>query len=203
MGAALGILVFFSDYFSPLFVGNVMRPITDKAKVSREKLAWLCDCTSAPVCITLPFTAWGVYVAGLVVGFGTFATADAGQAAVIHSIPFQLYGILTIVMILLVALGFLPDYGPMKKAEERARTTGKVVADGDTPMLSRELDTIKPKEGFKSNIILHFLDPRSDRYRRDHRHLCHHGLRQDAGGLRAGRYLSGHRAADPEGLQHP
>ena len=129
MGAALGILVFFSDYFSPLFVGNVMRPITDKAKVSREKLAWLCDCTSAPVCITLPFTAWGVYVAGLVVGFGTFATADAGQA------------------------------GPMKKAEERARTTGKVVADGDTPMLSRELDTIKPKEGFKSNIILHFLIP--------------------------------------------
>ena len=102
MGAALGILVFFSDYFSPLFVGNVMRPITDKAKVSREKLAWLCDCTSAPVCITLPFTAWGVYVAGLVVGFGTFATADAGQAAVIHSIPFQLYGILTIVMILLL-----------------------------------------------------------------------------------------------------
>ena len=127
-----------------------MRPITDKAKVSREKLAWLCDCTSAPVCITLPFTAWGVYVAGLVVGFGTFATADAGQAAVIHSIPFQLYGILTIVMILLVALGFLPDYGPMKKAEERARTTGKVVADGDTPMLSRELDTIKPKEGMLS-----------------------------------------------------
>ena len=151
MGAALGVLVFFSDYFSPLFVGNVMRPITDKAKVSREKLAWLCDCTSAPVCITLPFTSWGVYVAGLVVGFGTFA--------VIHSIPFQLYGILTIVMIFLVALGFLPDYGPMKKAEERARTTGKVVADGSTPMLSRELDNIKPKEGFKSNLILHFLIP--------------------------------------------
>ena len=159
MGAALGVLVFFSDYFSPLFVGNVMRPITDKAKVSREKLAWLCDCTSAPVCITLPFTSWGVYVAGLVVGFGTFATAEAGQDAVIHSIPFQLYGILTIVMIFLVALGFLPDYGPMKKAEERARTTGKVVADGSTPMLSRELDNIKPKEGFKSNLILHFLIP--------------------------------------------
>ena len=139
MGAALGILVFFSDYFSPLFVGNVMRPITDKAKVSREKLAWLCDCTSAPVCITLPFTSWGVYVAGLVVGFGTFATAEAGQDAVIHSIPFQLYGILTIVMIFLVALGFLPDYGPMKKAEERARTTGKVVADGDTcPLIFTE-----------------------------------------------------------------
>ena len=159
MGAALGVLIFFSDYFSPLFVGNVMRPITDKAKVSREKLAWLCDCTSAPVCITLPFTSWGVYVAGLVVGFGTFATAEAGQNAVIHASVFQLYGILTIIMIFLVALGFLPDYGPMKKAEERARTTGKVIADGSTPMLSNELDNIKPKEGFKSNLILHFLIP--------------------------------------------
>ena len=159
MGAALGILVFFSDYFSPLFVGNVMRPITDKAKVSREKLAWLCDCTSAPVCITLPFSAWGVYVAGLVVGFGTFATAEAGQNAVIHASVFQLYGILTIIMIFLVALGFIPDFGPMKKAEERARTTGKVIADGSTPMLSNELDNIKPKEGFKANIVLHFLIP--------------------------------------------
>ena len=159
MSAALGILVFFSDYFSPLFVGNVMRPITDKAKVSREKLAWLCDCTSAPVCITLPFSAWGVYVAGLVVGFGTFATAEAGQNAVIHASVFQLYGILTIVMIFLVALGFIPDFGPMKKAEERARTTGKVIADGSTPMLSNELDNIKPKEGFKPNIVLHFLIP--------------------------------------------
>ena len=159
MGAALGVLIFFSDYFSPLFVGNVMRPITDKAKVSREKLAWLCDCTSAPVCITLPFSAWGVYVAGLVVGFGTFATAEAGQNAVIHASVFQLYGILTIIMIFLVALGFIPDFGPMKKAEERARTTGKVIADGSTPMLSNELDNIKPKEGFKPNIVLHFLIP--------------------------------------------
>ena len=100
-----------------------------------------------------------MYVAGLVVGFGTFATAEAGQNAVIHASVFQLYGILTIVMIFLVALGFIPDFGPMKKAEERARTTGKVIADGSTPMLSNELDNIKPKEGFKPNIVLHFLIP--------------------------------------------
>ena len=159
MGAALGVLVFFSDYFSPLFVGNVMRPITDKAKVSREKLAWLCDCTSAPVCITLPFTAWGVYVAGLVVGFGDLRHGGRwpGRRHPLHPLPAVRHldhrhdpaG----------GSGFLPDYGPMKKAEERARTTGKVVADGDTPMLSRELDNIKPKEGFKSNLILHFLIP--------------------------------------------
>ncbi|MEA5142428.1 MAG: Na+/H+ antiporter NhaC family protein [Oscillibacter sp.] len=159
MASALGVLIFFSDYFSPLFVGNVMRPITDKARVSREKLAWLCDCTSAPVCITLPFTAWGVYVAGLVVGFGTFADVNLGQNAVVHSIPFQLYGVLTILMIFLVSLGFLPDFGPMKKAEERARTTGEVYAKGAHPMLSNELDDIAPKEGFKPNLFLHFLMP--------------------------------------------
>ena len=86
----LGMLIFFSDYFSPLFVGNVMRPITDKAKVSREKLAWICDATSAPECIVLPFTTWGVYVAGLLVGFGTFATAEQGQNAIIRAVPYQL-----------------------------------------------------------------------------------------------------------------
>ncbi len=159
MSACLGVFIFFSDYFSPLFVGNVMRPITDKAQVSREKLAWICDCTSAPICITFPFTSWGIYVAGLVVGFGTFATADMGQNAVIRSIPFQLYGILTIIMVFLIVLGFLPDYGAMKKAEERARTTGQVYAEGAHPMLSNELDGIKPNEGFKANIVLHFLLP--------------------------------------------
>ena len=144
MSACLGVFIFFSDYFSPLFVGNVMRPITDKAQVSREKLAWICDCTSAPICITFPFTSWGIYVAGLVVGFGTFATADMGQNAVIRSIPFQLYGILTIIMVFLIVLGFLPDYGAMKKAEERARTTGQVYAEGAHPMLSSPTRASRP-----------------------------------------------------------
>ena len=83
-----------------------------------------------------------------------------GQNAVIRSIPYQLYGILTIVMILLVSLGFLPDFGPMKKAEKRAAETGQVYAEGDTPMLSQELDNIKPtREGWKPNIVLHFVIP--------------------------------------------
>lgn len=64
----LGIFIFFSDYFSPLYVGTVMRGITDKAKVSREKLAYICDSTSAPVCTLIPFSSWGIYMAGLLVG---------------------------------------------------------------------------------------------------------------------------------------
>ena len=57
MAWLLGVFIFFSDYFSPLYVGNVMRPLTDKAKVAREKLAYICDSTSAPICCLVPFTS--------------------------------------------------------------------------------------------------------------------------------------------------
>ena len=159
MGAALGVLVFFSDYFSPLFVGNVMRPITDKAKVSREKLAYIVDSTTAAVPTLFPISAWGAYIIGLIATFYTSTGYNGNpQVDFAAGIPYQYYTIGSILMVLIIAVtGW--DYGPMKKAEERARTTGKVVADGSTPMLSRELDNIKPKEGFKSNLILHFLIP--------------------------------------------
>ena len=159
MGAALGVLVFFSDYFSPLFVGNVMRPITDKAKVSREKLAYIVDSTTAAVPTLFTISAWGAYIIGLIATFYTSTGYNGNpQVDFAAGIPYQYYTIGSILMVLIIAVtGW--DYGPMKKAEERARTTGKVVADGSTPMLSRELDNIKPKEGFKSNLILHFLIP--------------------------------------------
>ena len=159
MGAALGVLVFFSDYFSPLFVGNVMRPITDKAKVSREKLAYIVDSTTAAVPTLFPISAWGAYIIGLIATFYTSTGYNGNpQVDFAAGIPYQYYTIGSILMVLIIAVtGW--DYGPMKKAEERARTTGKVVADGSTPMLSNELDNIKPKEGFKANLILHFLIP--------------------------------------------
>ena len=66
----LGMFIFFSDYFSPLFVGPVMKDLTDKAKISREKLAYICDSTSAPMAVIIPFSAWGVFITGLLVGQG-------------------------------------------------------------------------------------------------------------------------------------
>ena len=160
LSAAIGIFIFFSDYFSPLFVGNVMRPITDRARISREKLAFYCHCTSSPKCILIPWAAWGVYVAGLLAGVGgAFSNPEAGMAAVVGSMKFQFYGILIMLIVFLNAFGVLPDFGPMRKAERRARETGKVIADGDTPMLSTELDEIKPKDGWKSSVFLHFLMP--------------------------------------------
>lgn len=156
---ALGIFIFFSDYFSPLYVGNVMRPITDKAKVAREKLAYICDSTSAPICCLIPFTSWAIYVAGLLVGIGAIADASIAQDVVVHSAPYNLYCIFALVFCGLFSTKILPDFGPMRKAEKRAMEEGKVIADGANPLLSRELDGIQPKEGIKPNLLINFLMP--------------------------------------------
>lgn len=159
LGWLLGIFIFFSDYFSPLYVGTVMRNITDKARVSREKLAYICDSTSAPICTIIPFSSWGVYMAGLLVGIGAFVDKDIATQAVVKSVPFNFYGILAVVMVGLIALGIVPDYGPMRKAEKRAAETGKVIGDNAKPMLGKELSQIQPKEGIKSNLFINFLAP--------------------------------------------
>ena len=70
----MGMFVYFSDYFSPLFVGSTMRALSDRFKISREKLAYICDSTSAPVSILVPITGWAVLVAGLIVGIGLSKT---------------------------------------------------------------------------------------------------------------------------------
>lgn len=155
----LGIFIFFSDYFSPLYVGTVMRGITDKAKVSREKLAYICDSTSAPVCTLIPFSSWGIYMAGLLVGIGAITDANIASTAVIKMVPFNFYGIVSILMVGLIALGIIPDFGPMRKAEKRAFEEGKPIRDGAIPMMSDELDKIKPNEGVKANLFLDFFAP--------------------------------------------
>lgn len=155
----LGIFIFFSDYFSPLYVGNVMRGVTDKAKVSREKLAYICDSTSAPVCTMIPFSAWGVYMAGLLIGIGPFVDNTIATQAVVKMVPYNFYGILSVLMVGLIAVGIIPDFGPMRKAEKRAYEEGKVIGDNARPLLSTELDNIKPKEGIKSSLLINFFMP--------------------------------------------
>ena len=159
MSFALGVFIFFSDYFSPLYVGNVMRPITDKAKASREFLAYVCDSTSAPICCLIPFTSWGIYVAGLLVGMGCIADSAMGQNVVVHAAMYNFYCIFALVLCGLLGCGIIPHYGPMKKAEKRALEEGKVVADGATPLLSKELDNIMPNEGVKTSLALDFFAP--------------------------------------------
>ena len=107
---ALGCLIFVDDYFNCLTVGSVMHPITNKHKVSREKLAYLIDATAAPVCIIAPISSWAAAVTSSVDGVN-------GLDLFIKAIPFNYYAILTIVMMLTLTLAKF-DFGPMKKAEE-------------------------------------------------------------------------------------
>lgn len=106
----LGCLIFIDDYFNCLTVGSVMRPVTDKHKVSREKLAYLIDATAAPVCIIAPISSWAAAVTGFVEG-------EDGFQLFVKAIPYNFYAIFTIVMMLTLIL-LKVDFGPMKKYEE-------------------------------------------------------------------------------------
>lgn len=113
---ALGVLIFIDDYFNCLTVGSVMRPVTDKHKISRVKLAYLIDATAAPVCIIAPISSWAAAVA-------SYVEDGNGLALFIRAIPFNFYAILTIVMMIGMAVMKL-EFGSMEKHEEKARTTG-------------------------------------------------------------------------------
>jgi Na+/H+ antiporter NhaC len=155
----LGMFVFFSDYFSPLFVGSVMRNLTDKAKISREKLAYIADSTSAPVSVLMPITGWAVFISGLLIGLGPIKTQADAINTFTKAVPFNFYAILAVLMVGLISMKIIPEFGPMKKAEKRALETGKVHADDAEPLLGDELTETKPYPGFKTHIILNFILP--------------------------------------------
>lgn len=109
----LGILIFIDDYFNCLTVGSVMRPVTDRQKVSRAKLAYLIDSTAAPICIIAPISSWAAAVSG-------FAPEGTnGLLLFIRAIPYNYYAILTIIMMVFLSISKM-DYGPMAVHEENA-----------------------------------------------------------------------------------
>lgn len=159
MAWVLGIFIHFSDSFSPLFVGSVMRSITDKAKVSREKLAYIADSTSAPVSVLMPITGWAAYLMGLAVGVGCIATTEDASRLFLRAIPFNFYPIFAVLFVGLLASGIIKDFGPMKKAEKRAWEEGKVIRDGATPLIGKELTDMQPYPGLKPRVVLNFILP--------------------------------------------
>jgi len=121
----LGVLIFIDDYFNCLTVGSVMRPVTDRQKISRAKLAYLIDSTAAPVCIIAPVSSWAAAVSG-------FAPEGTnGLMLFIRAIPYNYYALLTLLMMILMAV-FKIEYGPMARHEINAK-------NGD-------LFTVKPTE---------------------------------------------------------
>ena len=131
----IGIIVFVDGLLSIMFTGVVTRPLIDKFKVSREKLAYVCDSTSAPINAIIPLNSWGAMLMGLI-GAEITAGVITGDPMnlLISSLPFQFYSIFALLMVLFVILTG-KDFGPMKKAETRVQTTGKLFDDGVTPLM--------------------------------------------------------------------
>ncbi len=142
---ALGCLIFVDDYFNCLTVGSVMRPVTDKHKISRSKLAYIIDSTAAPVCIIAPISSWAAAVSG-------FLDSDNAIVSFIMTIPFNLYALLTIGMMIAFIL-LKVDFGKMKKNEVVAETTGDLLA-GETELPSEDLDDMGKPGGRVWHLIV-------------------------------------------------
>jgi Na+/H+ antiporter NhaC len=142
----MGILIFFDDYANTLLVGNTMRPVTDRLRISREKLAYIVDSTAAPVASVALISTWIGYEVSLIADSLERLGSDLdGYAVFVQSLPYRFYPILALCLGLMVAIG-LRDLGPMLKAERRARA-GKLLADKAVPLSDFDADALSPVAG--------------------------------------------------------
>lgn len=149
----MGLMVFFDDYANTLIVGPTMRPITDKLKISREKLAYLVDSTAAPVVCLFPISTWVGFEIGLI--SDSFKQLDLpydAYSTFVASIPYRFYPIFALVMVLTVILS-RRDFGAMKVAEDRAQDTGKLLEDGARPIADYSSHEVEPAEGIEKRAI--------------------------------------------------
>jgi Na+/H+ antiporter NhaC len=137
-----GIIIFVETSISSLTVGTVFRPVFDRLKISREKLAYIADSSSAPTSIIIPFNAWGAFIMGLLLVQGF----EDGFSVLFKSLKYNYYPFLALLLVFLVII-FDWNIGPMKQAERRVRSTGKLLDDGSKPMISEELTNVKPVKG--------------------------------------------------------
>ncbi|WP_373887489.1 Na+/H+ antiporter NhaC family protein [Desulfosporosinus nitroreducens] len=148
----MGIFIFFDDYANSLIVGPIMRPVTDKLRISREKLAFIVDSTAAPIAGIALISTWIGYEVGLIKdAYRSLGIEVNAYNIFVSTIPYRFYNILALTFIFFSAL-FLREFGPMLRAEVRARTTGKVLAADAKPMISSEATELEPKETTKLSV---------------------------------------------------
>lgn len=149
----MGMLIFFDDYANALIVGPIMRPITDKMRISREKLAFVIDATAAPIAgIALVSTWIGYEISVIKEGYSVVGIENINAYGIfLETIPYRFYNILMLVFIPASAI-MLRDFGPMLKAERRTRKTGEVLAHNAKPMASAESTSLNPKDDAKLSI---------------------------------------------------
>ncbi len=148
------------DYFHVIAAGTVFRPVTDKLKVSREKLAYIIDSTAAPMVILVPISTWAGFILGLVgdelIIHGVERTAFS---VFLEGIPFNFYAIATVLFVGLIAFTSM-EFGPMRRAEKRAMRGEGLMRDGAKPLMSKELALMEPAPGATPrafNLVLPIL----------------------------------------------
>ena len=144
---ATGIVIFIESNITVLVAGSVARPLFDRYKCSREKLAYIIDSTSAPICILIPMNAWGAYNLAILEGLGV----ENALGVFLQSIMYNFYAIVAVLLVLLVIL-FGIDIGPMKKAEQRTRD-GQLLWPDATPMIDEDVLAPEPIEGVVPRAI--------------------------------------------------
>ncbi len=153
----MGVLIFFDDYSNSLIVGSTMRPLSDRLKISREKLAYIVDSTAAPIASVVPFSSWIGFEVGLIAAaVAALGLPFDGYNLFLASIPFRFYPIFALVLGLTIAISGR-DFGPMLAAERRSRATGKVAADGAVPLSDFGQERLTPPEGMPRRAINAFL----------------------------------------------
>jgi len=139
----IGLLIFVESSITSLVVGAVGRPFFDRLRLPREKLAFYCDATSAPVCMMIPLNGWGAYVLGLLAAQGI---SDGAVRLLAEGLLYNVFSWLTILFALFVAwTGW--GFGPMRAAERRAATTGQLLRPGAQPLVAEEIAGLQPVEG--------------------------------------------------------
>jgi tetracycline resistance efflux pump len=148
MAWMLGLGVFIESTITCLVVGTVSRPLFDRLKISREKLAYICDSTSAPVCMLFPINSWGALVLGLLLAQVAAGNLAEGSTVTIflQAVFLNFYAWGSVLLVLMIILT-QKDFGPMKEAERRAREEGKVLRDGAQPVVDETIVAGATKEG--------------------------------------------------------
>ncbi len=144
----LGLIIFIESNICVLVSGAVSRPIFDKLRISREKLSYILDSTSAPKCIILPLNAWGAFILGLLAAQGI----EQPIRVFLASIPFNFYAFIALALVIFFVLTE-KDFGPMKKAEERVQKKGELMKEGAMPLISDDVIAMEAKEGVRPRAI--------------------------------------------------
>ncbi len=133
----MGIIIFFDDYANTLIVGNTFRPLTDKLRISREKLSFIVDSTAAPVASIALISTWIGFEVGLIAdglqAAGAESNSGTAYGVFVATIPYRFYPLFLLLLVFLIGL-WDRDFGPMLKAERRCRTTGQVLRPDAQPI---------------------------------------------------------------------